>query len=391
MFDPVEGNIGAHMLCPGLVKLEKDKDKKKARFIIKYINHRNEDIQIEPGKTLGYVQVGTEEQIDKQRGTVVTTITKTSEEDRIRELCTTIDLMFVPEKKENRVLKQLICKFPNVFSNNEDAPNITPYFFHTIQLDSEPKPKKPYVMPVCFQEKVQLQIQEMLQQGIIRPSRSPIHSPLVPVVKKDGKIRLCVDYRNLNQHIINDSYPLPNINTILQNLGKGKIFSCLDLKQGYHQIPLDEQSKSLTAFIAPGGLYEYNVMPMGLKDCPSAFSRIRNQVLIGLTGSNVYMDDIIVQGVSLEDNIKNLEEVLVRLQEAKLTIKLSKCDFFKSSVKYLGHIVSAEGLKPQPEKVEAITNMPKPQTVRQLQSFLGLIKYYRRYIKELCSYSITFA
>ena len=224
----------------------------------------------------------------------------------------------------------------------------------------------------------------MEKQGIIRPSKSSFHSPLVPIVKKDGKIRLCIDFRNLNKHVINDCFPLPNINHILYNLGKGKLFSCLDMKQGYHQIPLAEESKALTAFIAPGGLWEHNVLPMGLKDSPAAFCRIINQVLVGLVGDKtfVYMDDIIVQGSDFEDHVINLEKVLLRLQEAQLTLKLSKCEFFKNSVKYLGHIISSEGLKPQPEKVDAINEIALPKTVKELQSFLGMTNYYRKFIRS---------
>ena len=384
IFEPVEGNIGAHMLCPGLVSLEVDMNQKKARFMIQYINPKNEDIIIEQGKTIGYIQACTEGkiEIDQEENEQVNTASEKTEEERIQELFITVDSLLTPGSQENQCLKEVISKYPSVFSNEGDKPNITPFFFHTIQLDSTPKPKKPYVMPICFEGKVLTAITNLLKVGLVRHSRSPIHSPLVPILKKDGTIRLCVDYRHINNHVINDSFPLPNINNILQNLGQGKLFSCLDLKQGYHQIPLDEKSKPLTAFIAPNGLYEYNVMPMGLKDCPSAFCRIINQVLVGLKGCNVYMDDIIIQGKTLEENILNLEKVLARLQEAKLTVKLSKCEFFQSSVKYLGHIVSAEGLKPQPEKIEAITNMPRPHTLKQLQSLLGVINYYRRYIKH---------
>ena len=119
----------------------------------------------------------------------------------------------------------------------------------------------------------------METHGIIRPSKSAFHSPVVPIVKKDGKNRLCIDFRNLNQYIMNDSYPLPNTTNILHNLCKRKVFSCLDLKQGYHQIQFSVESKPWTAFVTPEGLYEHNVLPMGLKDSPAAFCRIINQVL----------------------------------------------------------------------------------------------------------------
>ena len=384
IFEPIVGVTGAHMLCPGLVTLETDKERKRSRFTIKYINTMREDISLEAGKTLGYVQACIKEDMQQNQDEVVNVITQKTEGERLKDLLSTANRMFPEGSKENEALKQLIVKYSSVFSNNDDPPSVTPFFCHTIHLESMPKPKKAYVIPTCFQDRVKNQIQDMIHYGTIRPSRSPFHSPLVPVVKKDGKIRLCVDFRNLNENIISDSYPLPNINNILHNLGKGKIFTCLDLREGYHQIPLSEESKSLTAFVAPGGLYEYNVMPMGLKDSPSAFSRIINQVLIGLTGNSthVYMDDIIVQGTNLKNHIENLEKVLVRLQESKLTLKLSKCEFFKVSVKYLGHIVSAEGLKAQPEKVEVITNMARPQTIKQLQSFLGMVNYYRKFVKN---------
>ena len=146
----------------------------------------------------------------------------------------------------------------------------------------------------------------------------------MPVIKKDGKLRLCIDFRNLNTHVMNDLYPLPDMNNILHNLGNGKIFSCLNLKQGFHQIPLTEDSKALTAFVIPEGLYEHIVLPMDLKDNPMSFCRIINQVLIGLTDHNthVYLDDIIIQGINLMNNIENLERVFLRLQKSSLKVNL---------------------------------------------------------------------
>ena len=313
LFEPVVGPAGSELLFPGIVSLEKDRNGNRARFVVKYMNFKSEDVTLEAGRTVGFIQTCDEEKIEGiqiDERIEVAAISERTEKERLQEMFLEVDQMLEVGSKENEVLKTLLKKYPQVFSTKNDSPSITPYYCHTIQLQSTPKYKKPYITPACFHDKVKEQIKDMIHHGIIRPSRSPFHSPLVPVAKKDGTIRLCVDYRNLNTHIISDSFPLPNINQILQNLGKGKIFSCLDLRQGYHQIPLIEESKPLTAFIAPGGLYEYNVMPMGLKDSPAAFSRIISQVLVGLIGNNtyVYIDDIIVQGEDLEDHINNLEK-----------------------------------------------------------------------------------
>ena len=385
IFEPVKGVIGSQFLCPGLVKLENDMEKKKSRFVVRYINFSSEHVPLEPGKTLGYLQSCQSEVLPSGSDEyTVNGVTEENETDKMKAFSEIINHMYPEGTRKNQILKELVVKYSSVFASDDDIPSISPFFYHTIQLQSRPTSKKPYPIPACFYDKVAEQIKVMESQGIIRPSRSAFISPVVPIVKKDGKIRLCVDFRNLNQHVLNDSYPLPNVNNILHNLGKGKMFSCLDLKQGYHQIQLNEESKPWTAFVTPNGLYEHNVLPMGLKDSPAAFCRIINQVLAGLTGSDtfVYIDDIIVQGTDLENHVKNLERVLLRLQDAQLKVNLKKCNFFKDSVNYLGHIISAEGLKTQPSKIEVIKNMPAPTTVKELQSFIGMANYYRKFVRN---------
>ena len=147
--------------------------------------------------------------MERCENNIVATMTKKTEGEHLKDLFEVADKMFTVGTKENEILKTLIKKYPSVFSSGDDPPGVTPFYYHTIQVDSLPKPKKPYPIPACFHDRVQKQIKEMVEHGTIRPSRSPIHSPLVPVVKKDGKIRLSVDFRNLNTHIINDSFPCP--------------------------------------------------------------------------------------------------------------------------------------------------------------------------------------
>lgn len=172
-------------------------------------------------------------------------------------------------------------------------------------------------------------------------------------------------------------YPLPNISHILNQLGKTKIFSCLDLKQGYLQIPLNEASMELPAFTGPEGHYEHNSMPLGLKMAPSCFQAIINNVLVSLVGqkAHVYLDDIIIMGTSFGDHVGNLTEVLNKVKAAKLMVKFEKCSFFRLSIDYLDHI-TPKGMRPQPQKLDALKTIPPPRTGHELQSFLGVTNYY---------------
>ena len=210
-----------------------------------------------------------------------------------------VDELFKDCSKENRVLKTLVDKYLPVFSTEAEPLTTTPFYCSTLkQQQPEVVYKRPYNIPLCYHDQVMSQLKTLQEQGVIRPSRSPFNAPLIPVPKKDGGIRLCLDFRALNKTLRDDRYPLPNIQNILHQLGNSKLFSCLDLRQGYLQVPLDEGSKELTAFSSPSGHWEFNSLPFGLKTAPSCFQSIINTVLTGLVGTiaHVYLDDIIILG-----------------------------------------------------------------------------------------------
>lgn len=185
------------------------------------------------------------------------------------------------------------------------------------------------------------------------------------VGKKDGGVTICLDFRELNSIIEDDKHPLPNTDDVLQGLGQATIFSALDLQSGYHQIKLHEDSCNLTAFSTHDGHYEYVVLPFGLKDAPASFQQIVNQVLTGLIGRacQVYLIDILISSRSFKEHVAHLRQVMERLDEACLSIKMEKCTFFADLVDYLGHKISKEGNLLQPEKVAVVKNFPNPQTL----------------------------
>jgi len=257
------------------------------------------------------------------------------------------------------------------------------------RADAAPVNVRPYRLPERHKLEVNRQITEMLQSEIIRTSISQWNAPLLVVPKKadaSGKIKLrvVVDFRKLNNITIGDSFPLPNITEILDQLGSAKYFTTLDLASGYHQIPMAEQDKGKTAFSTPYGHYEFNRMPFGLKNAPATFQRLMNSVLTGMQGLKclVYLDDIVIYGSSLEDHNKRLEEVLQRLRENKLKLQPDKCEFLRKETVYLGHIISENGISPDPSKLVAIKDFPEPKRVKDIQSFIGLAGYYRKFIEN---------
>ena len=224
----------------------------------------------------------------------------------------------------------------------------------------------------------------MLHKDIIQPSQSPWASPIVLARKKDGSVRFCVDYRKVNEVTRKDAYPLLRINDTLETLSDSKIFSTLDLASGYWQVVLTENDRQKTAFCTTEGLYEFKVMPFGLCNAPATFQRLMDIVLTGLqwTSCLVYLDDIIVLGRTFTEHLSNLGSVFSRIRDAGLKIKPEKCSFLKEKVKYLGHIVSKEGIAADPEKTATVKTWPTPTRTKEVQQFLGLANYYRRFIKD---------
>ncbi|KAK4318737.1 hypothetical protein Pmani_010278 [Petrolisthes manimaculis] len=383
-FEPNQGNSQARVLCPGIVKLHRHPEGDKTIFTVQYLNTETHSIDIEEGSTLGEVYPCTSHPFINEKA-IVASVVEGRTESRQEKLYELADKKFPNSPRENSILKSLISKYPGVFSTQNDPLSVTPYYMCSLkQIGDEAVWRKPYPIPVSYHIRIQEQLRQLHSQGTIRPSKSPYNAPLIPVPKKDGGLRLCLDFRALNTKLKDDKYPLPNIKAILQQLGQSSIFSCLDMYQGYHQIPLDEESIEKTAFTSPEGHWEFTALPFGIKTAPACFQRIVNSILIGLIGNSafVYLDDVIIHGRSFEEHVQNLEKVLDRLQDAKLTLKFEKCEFFTSQVNYLGHVVSSEGLKPQASKVEVIKNMEAPKTIKELQSFLGMINYYRKFIKD---------
>lgn len=233
-------------------------------------------------------------------------------------------------------------------------------------------------------EAVRKHLKTLLEAGIIRESESPYSSPIVVVRKKNGEVRLCIDYRKLNTLTIRDAYALPNLEEAFSALSGSKWFSVMDLKSGYYQIEMEERDKPKTAFVCPLGFYEFNRMPQGITNAPSTFQRLMEKCMgnLHLREVLVFLDNIIVFSSSLEEHESRLTHVLQQLRENGLKLSPSKCRFFQTSVKYLGHIVSSKGVKTDPEKVAALHTWPKPQTLKDLKSFLGFAGYYRRFVQN---------
>ena len=224
----------------------------------------------------------------------------------------------------------------------------------------------------------------MLAAEAIRPSQSPFSSNVVIVRKKDGTIRLCIDFRKLNQRTINDAYAIPRIEDSLHLLAGSKFFTKLELKAGYWQVELKEEDKAKTAFqVGNIGFYECNRMPFGLCNAPTTFQRLMERAMgeLNLKDCLIYLDDIIIFLESFDQHHERLEAVFKRLHEHNLKLKASKCEFFMSEVTYLGHVVSEEGIKTDPDKIKALKIWPTPKSIKDVRKFLGFAGYYGRFCK----------
>jgi hypothetical protein len=248
--------------------------------------------------------------------------------------------------------------------------------------EARPIKSPPYKVPYAQQDEVDEMINKMLGTGRISKSKSPWASPIVIVKKRDGTSRFCIDYRKLNEVTIKDNFPVPLIEETLNSLRGSKLFTSLDMASGYHQFSINKASREKTAFIAKSGLYEYNVLPFGLSNAVSSFQRTMEIILDGLPNVKVYLDDILIHSLDFDQHLIHLREVFERLKSANLKLKPGKCSFAKNETTYLGFLIDEAGIKPSPERTEALRNYQRPTTAKKVKRFLGMSSYYRKFIKN---------
>lgn len=237
-------------------------------------------------------------------------------------------------------------------------------------------------------DEIERQVQKMLAEEIIEPSVSSYNSPILLVPKKseesDKKWRLVIDYRQLNKKIMPDKFPLPRIESILDQLGRAKYFSTLDLMSGFHQIPLEQDSRRFTAFSTNSGHYQFTRLPFGLNVSPNSFQRMMAIAMAGLTPERafIYKDDIVVIGCSLRHHLENLEKIFERLRHYNLKLNISKCKFLRTEVTYLGHKITDKGILPDDSKYEAIRSYPVPKSADDVRRFVAFCNYYRKFVEN---------
>ncbi len=283
-------------------------------------------------------------------------------------------------------LKQLLREYEDVFMAPDGKMGRTDLVKFEIPTgNARPVRQKLRLPPLHMQEAVDKEIDKLLDAGIIEPSRSPWGSNLVCVRKKSGDLRICADFRGLNQCLQDiPAYPLPRIEDCLQSLAGSQWFSTVDLAMGFHQVMIHPRDKEKTSIITRRGQFQYVTMPMGIASSPCFFEALMESVLRGLQWSTciLYLDDIITLGKDLDSAIQNLADVFQRFRDNNLKLKPSKCKLLVKSVQFLGHLISPEGIQADPSKIEAVKTWPVPTSAKETRSFLGFAQYYKKHIKN---------
>jgi hypothetical protein len=281
----------------------------------------------------------------------------------------------------------LLEQFKDVFP--DDLPSGLPPrrdIDHRIELvpGAAPPSRPTYRMSMPELDELKKQVADLLAKGFIQPSKSPFGAPVLFVKKKDGSQRMCVDYRALNKLTIKNKYPLPRIDELLDRLQGAQYFSKIDLRNGYHQVRIADEDIHKTAFRTRYGHFEFLVLPFGLTNAPATFMHLMQQVFRPYLDEFVivFLDDILIYSKTAEEHQQHLTKVLQVLRENQLYAKRSKCEFWKQEISFLGHVVSSQGIKMEASKVDAIVSWPRPHSVHDLRSFLGLAGYYRKFVKS---------
>ena len=359
------------------------------KFKVPVLNLTQSPLRLERGETL--TQVDTE-----IKGTIQVVEDKSEQTEHVA--CTATDKGFDSgladarlgenlSDEEREKVRNLLRRHERCFPSKDGHFGQTKEAVHTIETgDAQPVFARPYRVSAFERQIIAKKVDDMLRRGVITPSFSPWSSPVV-LVKKPGKDhRFCVDYRRLNAVTKRDVYPLPLMEDVFDRVAGSRYFSSIDLQSGYHQVPVAPEDQCKTAFVTPDGFYEFKRLPFGLNNAPSTFQRLMDRVLGSLKWNMclVYLDDILVFGRTFEEHQERLELVLKALGDAGLTCNVAKCLFATDKVLHLGHVIDREGMRPNFDKVQALTDF-RIKDVKSLRGFLGLASFYRRFVPNFAS------
>lgn len=381
LFEPLDAGLPAGLLAsPSLVCVIR------GTAYIPVINVGCNDVMLYPRTvvgTLDFVNVVSLPAGVTEVPSNVATVSSQTASPSVQQQVDDVDVSPLSVGEQGQV-RSLLGHYASVFSTSDTDLGCTNLISHDIPLiDDTPVAQRYRRIPPSEYEVVKEHINQLLSSQVIRESSSPYASPIVLVRKKGGKLRMCVDYRQLNRKTRRDAFPLPRIEESLDALSGACWFSTLDLTSGCHQVPVTETDRPKTAFCTPFGLFEWNRMPFGLCNAPSTFQRLMQRIFGDQQCQSLllYLDDIVVFSSTIEQHLERLKVVLERLQCEGLKAKLSKCSFFRKEVHYLGHVISADGVSTDPAKIEVVANWPFPATASELRSFLGFASYYRRFVE----------
>ena len=278
---------------------------------------------------------------------------------------------------QRKELAEVITQYREVFPN---VPSKTNVIEHDVDVgDSAPIKQHPYRVSPMKKELLDKEVQYMLENDIIEESQSNWSSPCILVPEHDGGFRFCTDFRKVNDKTKSDSFPIPRIADCIDQIGNAKFVSTFDMLKGYWQVPLTQRAREISAFVTPSGLYQYKVMPFGMKNAPATFQRMVNKLVRDIDGCEGYIDDVVIFSDNWSDHIRQIERFFQIMREAKLTINLMKSEFGKATVKYLGHIVGQGQVRPLDAKIQTIAKFPIPTSRKELARFLGMAGYYRNF------------
>ena len=380
-------------------------------ILVKVTNPNLESKRMGKGTKLGKVEANLHDYVLTQGSTEegkseINSVQATSKQnliDRLKQKNPDLYTLYLESGKylndlEKNQFLQLLCKYFEVFSIDDDDIGTSNIITHKIVPKSD---KIVYRRQYRHSEEQQKQIDEevdkLLKNGVVKESMSPFNNPVLMVPKKEpGKWRFCLDCRYINDLTEDQYFPIPLIEEVMDSLAGAKVFSTLDMTSGYHQVLLDEETSNMCAFSTRKGHFQYNRLPMGLRNSGMTFQKMVTLIMSGMLYSEVlaYLDDCVLYSPSIELHFKTLDEVLKRFKEAGLKLKPRKCHMFQKEIVYLGFLVDAKGIRPNPEAVKKIKDLPQPTNVTEVQRFLGKINYYRKFIPKLANiahplYSLT--